>query len=163
MRVWVRVWVRVHVGAGMGMGEARVGLERRPSTAAVAAAAAAVAGAAYTSTHEYERRTHRSVCAHGACEGRAPNARGGLETRLGCGWQRRCGHYVHVHVYRVPCTLYPAPPPCTRVDKMCACTLYPAPPCTRVHLDKLGLGCNLDLLTSYLLAYLLTYFNWLSY
>ena len=52
MRVWVRVWVRVHVGAGMGMGEARVGLERRPSTAAVAAAAAAVAGAAYTSTRD---------------------------------------------------------------------------------------------------------------
>ena len=48
MRVWVRVWVRVYVGAGMGMGEARVGLERRPSTAA----AAAVAGAAYTSTRD---------------------------------------------------------------------------------------------------------------
>ena len=122
MRVWVRVWVRVHVGAGMGMGEARVGLERRPSTAAVAAAAAAVAGAAYTSTHEYERRTHRSVCAHGACEGRAPNARGGLETRLGCGWQRRCGHYVHVHVYRVPCTLYPAPP---RVPGLIRCAHVP--------------------------------------
>ena len=65
----------------MGMGEARLGLERRPWGQGSGGGGG---GRGRCRLHEYERRTHRSVCAHGACEGRA-----GVRSRLKAHLERR--------------------------------------------------------------------------